>query len=512
LTGFCRYGKYLVFGRTGQESIAVRERIAKSVFWMAWSRVALQGVSFVATIVVVRLLNPADYGLMALAGIWTGVIALLAELGLGAAIVQFQDLSDRELNTCFWLTMGVATLGYGALYVAAPVIAVWFGSPGLSTILRVLGLAVPLVALRTVPDGLLRRRIELDRVSRAEMAAALVTIPVVVGIAWAGFGVWALVGGALATPLVQSAVTFTLARWRPGLQLGGPRVREVLRYSLAMLGTRVGWAAYDQADAFILGKASGDVVLGFYSMAKQLALFPVEKVAGMVNQLATPVMAELQADRQGLRAAFLKGVRLVAWATFPLCIGLALVARDLVEVVLTEKWISAVPVIQVLSMYALIRSVAVLLPPVLMARYRAKFLFGYTAVQLVIMPVAFCGGAVWWGAIGVALAWLTVYPLVLTILARETFRAIDVSLEMIWAQLWPPIAATAVMAASVLVVSGGMSSWRNDLTPARLVLMVSVGAATYGATLLACGGPVRGEIQEAAGWLFRRRRTPTATK
>jgi teichuronic acid exporter len=490
----------------------VRERIAKSVFWMTWSRVTLQGISFVATIMVVRLLSPTDYGLMALAGIWTGIIALLAELGLGAAIVQFHDLSDRELNTCFWLTMSVAALGYGALYVAAPVIAVWFGSPRLLMVLRVLGLALPLVAVRIVPDGLLRRRIEFDRVSRAEVAAALMTIPVVVGMAWAGFGVWALVTGALTTPLVQSAVTFTLVRWRPGLQLGGRRVREVLHYSGAMLGTRVCWAVYEQADAFILGKASGDAVLGLYSMAKQLALLPVEKLSGMINQLATPVMAELQADREGLRAAFLKAVRLVAWAAFPLCIGLTLVARDLVEVVLTEKWISAVPVIQVLSMYALIRSVAVLLPPVLMARYRAKFLFGYTAVQLVIMPVAFCGGAIWWGAIGVALAWVTVYPIALTRLAREAFRTIDVSLEMIWAQLRPPIGAAVVMAASVLVVNWGISSWRHDLALARLSLMTSVGAATYGATLLACGGSVRGEIQEAAGWLFRRGQTPTAAK
>jgi len=490
----------------------VRERIAKSVFWMTWSRVVLQGISFVATIVVMRLLSPTDYGLMALAGIWTGIIALLAELGLGAAIVQFQDLSDRELNTCFWLTMSVAALGYGALCGAAPVIAAWFGSPRLSTVLRVAGLALPLVALRIVPDGLMRQRIELDRVSRAEVAAALVTIPVVVGMALTGFGVWALVAGALVTPLVQSAVNFTLVRWRPGLQLGGQRVREILRYSLAMLGTRVCWAVYEQADAFILGKVAGDVALGFYSIAKQLALLPVEKLSGMINQLATPVMAELQADRAGVRAVFLKGVRLVAWGAFPACIGLMLVARDLVEVVLTEKWIRAVPVIQVLCIYALIRSLAVLLPPVLMARYRARFLFGYTAAQLVIMPVAFCGGAVWWGAIGVALAWVAVYPIVLITLARETFRAIDVSLDMIRAQLWLPITATVVMAASVLVVGWGMSSWRDDLALPRLALMASVGAAAYGAALFAGGGSVRAEILQTAGWLFLRRQGPTVAK
>jgi O-antigen/teichoic acid export membrane protein len=490
----------------------VRDRIAKSVFWMTWSRVALQGISFVSTIVVARLLSPSDYGLMALAGIWIGVIVLLAELGLGAAIVQFRDLDDRELNTCFWLTMSLAALGYGVLYLAAPLIAEWFGTPRLLTVLRVVGLGLPLVAFRVVPDALLRQRIQLDRVSRAEVAAGLLTIPVVVGMAWAGTGVWALVAGALATPLVQGAATFTLVRWKPGFQVGGRRVRDILDYSLAMLGSRVCWAVYEQADSFVLGKAAGDAVLGFYSMAKQLALLPVEKVSGMVNQLATPVMAELQADREGLRAAFLRAVRLVAWAAFPLCIGLMLVARDLVEVVLTEKWIRSVPVIQLLCIYALIRSVAVLMPPALMARYRARFLFAYTAGQLMIMPLAFWAGAVWWGAIGVALAWITVYPIVLTVLARETFRAIHVSRQIIWAQVWPPMAATVVMATSVLAVRWCISSWRNDLALFHLALMVSTGAATYGAALLACGGPVRGEIQEAAGWLFRRGQVPTVAK
>src|SRR5215468_10631428 len=189
---------------------------------MTWSRITLQGVSFASTIIVARLLTPTDYGLMALASIWTGIIALLAELGLGAAIVQFRNLEDGELNTCFWLTMSVAALGYGALYLATPAIADWFGAPRLSALLRVVGLGLPLVALRVVPDALLRQRLELDRISRAEVVAALLTIPVVVGMAWAGTGVWALVAGALSTSLVQGAVTFSLVRWRPGFHVGGP--------------------------------------------------------------------------------------------------------------------------------------------------------------------------------------------------------------------------------------------------------------------------------------------------
>jgi O-antigen/teichoic acid export membrane protein len=490
----------------------VKDRIAKSVFWMAWSRVVLQAVSFLSSVLVARLLSPLDYGLMALAGIWISFIGLLTELGLGSAIVQFRDLDDRELNTCFWLTMGVATLGYGTLYAAAPLIAQWFGSPRLSTVLRVVGLTLPLIAVRLVPDGLLRRRLELDRVSRVEIAAALVTIPVVLGMAWAGAGVWALVVGTLTTGVIQSAVYFALVPWRPGLRMGGRRIGELLHYSLALLGSRVSWALYEQSDAFVLGKVSGDVVLGFYSMAKQLALLPVEKLSVMVNQIATPVMAELQADRESLRAVFLRGARLVAWTAFPLSIGLMLVARDFVEVVLTEKWLDAVPLIQVLCVYALVRSVAVLLPPVLMARYRARFLLAYGVAMLTVMPLAFWGGAVWWGSMGVAIAWVAIYPVILSMAARETFHAIGLSSRTVWTHLWPPTAAALTMGASVLAVGWLVGSWPQHLAAGRLTLMVLVGAATYAAALFIYGGLVRSEIQEITGWLLHRGHALTAEK
>jgi len=488
----------------------MRDRIVKSVFWLVWSRVVLQGMSFVSTIVVARLLSPSDYGVMALASIWTSIGALLAELGLGAAIVQFRDLDDRELNTCFWLAMSVAVCGYGMLYVAAPMIAAWFDSPRLSVVLRVVGLSLPIVALRVVPDGLLRRRLQLDQVSRAEVLASLVTIPVVLGLAWAGAGVWALVAGVLVMALIQSSTVVALVKWRPGLQMGGRGIAEILHYSLAMLGSRVSWAVYEQTDAFVLGKISGAAVLGTYSMAKQLALLPVEKVSAMVLQLAVPVMAELQADRERLRAAFLRGVRLVAWVTFPLCIGLMLVARELVELLLTKKWVGAVTALQVLCGYALIRSVAILLPPVLMAQCRANFLFGYNVALLVIMPVAFWGGSVWWGATGVAVAWVLVYPAILTTMAREAIRSLGLSLELLWAQLWPPIAATAAMVASVLLVRWAPPSWPHQITWMYLALLVLVGAGTYGAALLACGGPIRREMKEVAGWLLHRDNTLTA--
>ncbi|MBI4271488.1 MAG: lipopolysaccharide biosynthesis protein [Candidatus Rokubacteria bacterium] len=482
----------------------MRERIARSLFWLVWSRGAVQAASFLSALVVARLLNPADYGLMALAGVWIYAIALIGELGLGAAIVQFRDLDARELNACFWLVVGLGGIGYLAVYASAPTIGAWFASPKLADVLRVAGLSLPLVAVRVVPDSLLRKRLELDRVSQAEVAAMLVAIPVVVAMAWSGAGVWALVAGTLVTPLVQNIVSFWFVRWWPGLRVGSRRLREILRYSLAALGARAGWAVYQQIDAVVLGKVFGEVVLGFYSMAKLLATLPVDKVSVVANQLALPIMAGLQTDRRAMRASFLRGLRLVACLTVPLCVGMALVADDFVSVVLAEKWRPMVPLLRVLSLLGLIRSLDVLLPPVLFARYRAAFLFWWTGALLLAMPFAFWAGAVWMGPLGVALAWITVYPVIMAWMAREALRELETGWKTLRHELRTILVATLMMAGVVMVVEWALPA--SDVVDrlVRLVVAAGLGAAVYAASILWQGGVLVGEIEEVAGWLLRR--------
>ena len=481
----------------------MKERIARSLAWLVWSRGVIQLLSLLSALIVARLLAPEDYGLMALVSVWTYAVALMAELGLGVAIVQFPGLEDRELNTCFWLIVGTSAIGYLALYASAPAIAEWFASPMLSRVLPVAGLSLPLVALRTVPDGLLRKGLQLDRVSQIEVASMLTTMPVVLGLAWTGAGVWALVAGSLVMPLVQDVVSFWLVRWCPGLRVGSPRLREILRYSLAALGARVGWVVYQQIDAVVLGKVSGQVVLGFYAMAKQLASLPLEKITVVANQLALPIMAGYQAERATMRASFLRALRLVASLTVPLGLGMALVADDFVAVALGEKWAAAVPVLRVLCALGLIRSVDTLLPPVLLARYRAGALFGWTMALLLVMPFAFWLGAARMGSLGVALAWIVVYPLVMAWMAREALQELEMGWRTLLDQLRPIVLASLTMAGIVMIVRWALPATDVAERLVRLALAATLGATAYAAAIYWQGGALVGEIGEVVGWLAR---------
>ena len=481
----------------------MKERIAESFFWLVLPRGGVQLLSFFSTLLVARLLTPADYGVMALANVWTSSFALISEMGLGAAIIQFRDLEDRELNTCFWLMISLACFGYGLLFMAAPAIAGWFASPALENVLRGVGIALPLIAIRVVPDSLLRKAVRLDKVSQAEMIASLIVIPVTLGLAWQGAGVWALVVAAILMPLIHSVCVFWFVQWWPGWAVGGTRFKALIDFSLSTVGSRLCWAFYEQADTVVLGKFVGQSALGAYAMAKELALLPVNKVATVINHLATPIMAELQADREALAVSILRSVRLVAWVTFPLCIGFGLVAEDLVRVILTEKWIAAVPLIQVLSGYALFRSIAVLWPPVLLARYRARFLFYYNLTLLGTMPVAFWIAATGFGAIGVALMWLIVYPFFFARLVAESLREVSVSWQQLWSQLRSPLEATLAMILGVEGVRLWTASWGPEFALSHLLVLSFSGAIVYAVIFLIRGGKTRQEVQAVAGWVFR---------
>lgn len=480
----------------------MKDRFAKSIFWLVWSRGVLQAISFVSTIMVIRLLQPSDYGLMALTNVWTSTLTLLSEAGLGAAIVQFRDLSEEELNLCFWVTLILALVGYVGLYITAPMIASWFASPALMQLLRVVGCSLFLVGLRVVPDSLLRKRLQLDKIAQVEILSGMFSIPVVLSMAWAGYGVWALVAAFLGANLIQTATFFRMAMWRPGIRIEKRRLREVLNFSLATLGARICWSLYQQADTVVLGKIAGDATVGLYAMAKEIALLPVSKLASVVNQIAAPTLADLQADATKSREFFLRGLRLVAWVTFPLCIGLLVVADELVKVIFTEKWIAAVPLIQVLCVYASIRSLDVFLPPILMSKYRSRFLFFYTLSLLLVMPISFCAAAWWFGAIGVASVWVAVYPLIMGKMAKEALQEIQIVWKTLWIQLGPPLGATMIMTMLVTFLRWGAASWGNSAPTAFLTMLIMAGAVMYSAAFWQIGGSVKADMQEVAGWIL----------
>jgi teichuronic acid exporter len=486
------------------EDSSLRARLARSIFWIVWSRGVVQLLAFATTLLVARILEPTDYSVMAIATVFTGTMWMLVEMGLGAAIIQFRDLDNRELNTCFWMTMILATCAYASLFLASPAIAHWFALPRLAELLPTLALTLPISACSVVSDGLLRKRIDLSRISQAEIFASLVTMPVTLACALAGLGVWALVAGYLVLSAVRSAATIAFSPWHPGLRIGGKRMKEVLHFSSTTLGVRTLWAIREDADVVVVGKLTGDVTLGLYSMAKQLALLPASKISGVVNSLSSPVMAELQTDVRAMRKAFYGAVRLTAVISVPISTGIALVADEMVAVLLGPKWSPIAPLLRLLCAYAGVRAIDGLFPPILLARRRQRFLLLYCLMLFTLMPVAALLGAFWNEAKGVVIVSTFAYCAVMVIMLKETLAEINGGFSELWFETWPIFAASAAMATSVFLVLDFMIAGRLESPLIRLVISSLVGATTYCTTLLIIGRPVISEGAQVVSWLLGR--------
>jgi O-antigen/teichoic acid export membrane protein len=481
----------------------------RSLVWLVGSRGGMQSLSFLSTLLVMRLLHPADYGVIALAGIWTSVLAVSVELGLNHALVVYQDLSDADLSACFWLTLGLATVAYAALFAGAPALGVWFESASLPGVMRVTGLTIVITAARLVPESLLRKRLRLDRVSQAEMVASAVSLVVVLALALAGWGVWALAAGIVAMQTVQTALAFGFARWVPGAFRGARRVPAVLRFGVSALGGGTCWMVYQQADTFVLGKLAGDATVGLYAMARQIAVVVAEKVSVLVNQLAAPLMAQQQGDIEGLKRSLVRGLRCVAWVTFPMAAGILVSGDLLIGLLLTRKWLPALPILHVLCVWAAIESLAILLPPVLHARFQVDVVSRYYLVLALALPAAFWAGARVGGAIGVAVVWAAVYPVFPVWLARRVLREIGMPWSAL-AELGRPLAATLLMVALTFPVR-----WAAEtaLVPAGvLAVTVCTGILTYLAGVALLGGSLLGDLREVLAWIWRGRRGVVAVE
>ncbi len=491
---------------TGSDGLPLRTRVARSIFWLAWSRGAVQLLSFATTVLVARILVPADYGVIALASMFIATAGVVAEMGLGGAIVQFRDLGRRELNTCFWITVTLAAIIYAILALSASVLAEWFAVPRLAEVLPVLALGLPLNACSVVSASLLRKRVALDRVSQAEIIAAVVALPVMLGCAHAGWGVWTLVIGSLVGWVVRGAVILALAPWLPGPSIGGKRAKEMLHFSLTTFGISILWAFREQADVAVIGKFTGQVSVGLYSMARDLAMLPTAKISSVVFALSAPMMAELQADIAAMRRAFFRAVRLTSAIAFPASAGMALVADDMVAVLLGPKWLPAVTVLRLLCLYAAVRAVDVLLPPVLVARRRQRFLFWYFLALLLAVPAAVSLGALWRGAPGAVMLLTPVYCGLTAIVTKETLAELNGRFLELWSETWPIMAATGLMVVVILLLQEMVPAGLHDFPLIELILFSLTGIVSYLGALFVLGRTVVSECAEVVGWMLRRHR------
>jgi O-antigen/teichoic acid export membrane protein len=455
------------------------------VKWGVVAKVVTQVVAWMVTLIVIRVLTPGDYGLMALCTAVTSVIAGLAELGLGASLVHARVLTKSDLARVAGALLLLNTTCAILAICGAGLFAALFGDPRLALIIQVSSLQFVLAAVVAVPESLAYRAMNFKWLAMADIATGLTISVTTLAFALLGFGVWALVVGNLAGAVVRSTILLMAgtAVW-PTLNLSG--IGQFLRYGGAWAGARFAWQLTYISDILIAGRFLTEPVVGTYSVAQQLSNMPLGKVMGIVNQVAFPAIARLQDDLPRMRKRVLEAIRLMAGFAIPSLWGLALVADELISVVLGERWQSAVLPLQLISVVGPLRMVSALLATAVSAMGRADIELGNTIRSLVIFVVTILI-AVRWGLFGLSVGYGVAVALSFTVTLSRTARTLNVSTVALFRACSSAVASSVAMCLVVMALRPallGIDTWL------RLTMLIVVGAAVYAFTLALIDRPI----------------------
>lgn len=448
--------------------------------WIAISKAISQGLTWLVTIVVVRLLQPADYGIMATSGLLTIFAGMLLDAGLGIAFVQRRDISTdvyRAANFALLLGAVGAILLVQALALPA---AHFFSEPRLEAVLRVAALQFLFGTMAVVPSAELSRQMRFKELGITQAFAAVGSSVLTLALALNGAGVWALVGGALAMSALKLAGYLWFTGAFAGFSSQLSLLRSYLGFSARLVMQRVVWFAVEQGDLLIVGRLMGAAPLGVYSVAKTFSQIPLDRAAEIVNQVSLPLFAAVQDDKPRWVEAVRKLLRLTSVAAFPLFWGMAAVAPVAVPMLLGEKWAAAVLPFMLFCAVLPVRMAGAFLHTVLLALGRADVAMRIMIIwALTLMPMFAVGSL--WGVVGVAAAGALGFPIIYLLSIRMFARALDIPLGTFLAPLLAPGGAAlgcALVATLVRLAVAG-------LLPAVVVLCLQIlaGALAYVALL-----------------------------
>ena len=448
------------------------------VAWTAGMKWGTQILSWASTLLVARLLSPADYGLFGMAMVYAGFVAPIYDLGLSAAIVQRYGIGeDRDAVA----RLGGLSILYGAAFsvlsiLLARPIARFYGEPAVAWIVTVLAAAFFVTSFQMVPRAVLSRDLRFRTLAFLDGVAALSLTVATLGLALAGWRYRALVYGQAFSAVVTTVAAIVWARHRIALPRRIASLRPAIAFGWHVSASKIAWYVYTNADFAVVGRVLGKIALGSYTFGWTIATIPVDRVSQLVSRVMPSVLAAVREDRDALRRYFLAISEGLAVVALPLSAGLALTADHFVLLALGERWRPAIVPLALLGVYAGFRSLATLLSPILVATNQARRNMQFTILAACVLPVMFWLGAHWKGTAGVALAWIIGFPLVSAPMYRHTMRTLGVTAGAYLRALWPGLSGTLAM--SLAVVGARVVAAPLPLA-ARFAIEVATGILVY---------------------------------
>ncbi len=444
-----------------------------AIRWTAFAHVGQMVLQFALTVWLARLLGPGEFGLLAMAVVFTNLANVFQQLGLGAALVQRPDATRRHEDAAFWGGLAVG-MGLTALLAGLSPAAAWFfGEPRLATVLSVLAVSFTLSAAGSVPRALLTRGMAFRALGIMDITSALAGGVAAVVLAAAGAGVWSLIAQSIVGTAVGTVLQFARGHWRPAFRFRTQDLRELLGFGIHFTGVGFLNYLYRNLDNLLVGRFLGPVALGLYDFAYRAFRIPMTSLQAVLNRVMFPVLSSLQHDLSRLARGYREAFRIVSAATLPGFSLLFVLAPDFVPTVYGPRWTGAVPVLQALAVAGFAQSMTMTLGWVFQALGQTRLLLRLS-LTLALLPtaVAILIG-LYWGILGVAWATAAVSAALAYPTLDATARLMGLRARHLLGDLRGVFVASVAAGAVAWLVRSGTAGWPHA---GRLVAGATAGA------------------------------------
>ncbi len=325
-------------------------KYSRGVMWSAVERFSLQGSQFIVSLIVARLLLPADYGIIAMMSIFISISISLIDSGMAQALVQRQGRSEADLSTALIFNVAVAVGLYSIIYVSAPLIALFYDVPQLTLVARVYSLILVVNSLSVVQQALISIALDFKRLAVASFSGIIVGGVVAIYLAYAGYGVWALVLQQLVSALISNLLLWLFSPWRPKCGFSWASFWSLSNFGSKIMVSGLLHVVYTNMYTLIIGKQFAQGDLGLYNRATTIAALPSSNLSTIVERALYPILCVAQESVREASQILVRYLRIATFVVFPLMVGIVVEARALTLLLLGEQWLDVVPLLQIVAL------------------------------------------------------------------------------------------------------------------------------------------------------------------
>lgn len=331
----------------------IKQKLISGVVWESIGQFSSLGIQFIVTIVIARILTPADYGVIGLLTVFVAIANILLDSGFSQALIQKKDAGELEFSTVFFLNLMVGTLLYAILYVCSPYIARFYNIPDLTSYARILFLIIPVSSFGLIQNVIIQKCLQFKKSAIVSVSASLLSGLIGIWMAYAGYGIMALVIQQLSLSFIRTVLYTAFRRWKPTLKLSLAVIREMFVFSMNLMLHSLINTVMKNVYVLVIGKYYNSDEVGYYNQANRFENFSASTLTSVIMKVSFPTLVYLKDDLSRTKEAYKRIIAITCFVIFPLMFLLICIAKPLFLLLLTEKWLPAVPYFQLLCLYGL---------------------------------------------------------------------------------------------------------------------------------------------------------------